>query len=436
MISHSMNIAIEEVSSLRRRLRIEVPSDRVDAAFAETAREFQKFAHIRGFRPGKAPLSVVEKRYARDIGEEVQRRIMPEAFREAVKAKKLDIVHVPGVEDVREPQRGMTFSFSAVVDLAPEFKLPDYKGIPVQKTDATVTDADVDAVLERLRDQRADYRVVDRSVQQDDYVVISYSGTCEGQPIETLAPAVPQLGRQEKFWIWIKDEFFLPGFGAQLVGARAGESRTVTVDFPGDFAQEVLRGKRGVYETKVEEVREKVLPEMNEEFAQEVAGCSLEELKNRLRMNIEADKQQRARADHLRQIFEHLRQRTDFELPESSVQNETQRALMDIVRENQLRGISDELLQEKKEDIFKAAETSARDRVKLAFIIGKIAEAEKIEVTAEELNQEILRLAQESGLSVEKFVKRVRENNSLGDIEESVLRRKTVEFLLQSAAIS
>lgn len=431
-----MNIAIEEVSALRRRLRIEVPADRVNAAFSKTVSEFQKIAAIRGFRPGKAPLAVVEKRYAKDIEEEVRRRIVPEAFREAVRSKKLNIVHVPGVEDVREAQKGATFSFSAVVDLAPEFRLPEYKGIAVKKTDATVTEGDVEAVLERLRDQRADYRPVEREVRQDDYVVISYTGSCEGQPIEELVPQVPQLGRQEKFWIWIKDDIFLPGFGAQLVGARAGESRTVTVDFPADFAQEALRGKKGVYETTVEEVREKVLPALDEAFAQEVAHCGLEELKARLRANIEADKAQRARADHLRQIFEHLRSKADFDLPESSVQSETQRALIDIVRENQMRGIPEQMLEEKKEDIFNAAQTSARDRVKLAFIIGKIAEAEKIEVTADELNQEILRLAEESGLSVEKFVKRVRDNDSLGDIEEAVLRRKTVEFLLQSAVIS
>jgi trigger factor len=430
-----MNIAIEEVSSLRRRLRIEVPADRVTAAFSKTANEFQKIASIRGFRPGKAPLSVVEKRYAKDIEEEVRRRIVPEAFREAVRSKKLNIVHVPGVEDVKEAQKGSTFSFSAVVDLAPDFKLPEYKGIAVKKTDAAVTDADVDEVLNRLLDQRADYKPVERPVQQDDYVIITYTGTCEGQPIETLVPQVPQLGKQEKFWIWIKDDIFLPGFGTQLIGAQAGESRTVTVEFPADFAQEPLRGKKGVYETRVEEVREKALPALDDAFAQEVAHCSLDELKTRLRSNIEADKAQRARGDHLRQIFEHLRGQTQFDLPESSVQNETQRALIDIVRENQMRGIPEQILEEKKADIFNAAQTSARDRVKLAFILGKIAEAEKIEVTSEELNQEILDLAQDSGLTVEKFVKRLQENDALGEIEQSVLRRKTVEFLLQSAAI-
>jgi trigger factor len=430
-----MNIAIEEVSSLRRRLRIEVPADRVSAEFVKITNEFQKIAQIRGFRAGKAPLSVVEKRYAKDIEEEVRRKIVPDAFREAVRSKKLNIVNVPGVEDAHTVQKGSTFSFSTLVDLAPEFKLPEYKGIKITTGDTTVTDDDVQSVLDRIRDQRAQYEKVDRPVQNDDYVIISYVGTIDGQPIADLVPTVPQLGKQEKFWIWIKEDIFLPGYGAQLVGARAGESRTVTVDFPADFEQEALRGKRGTYETSVEEVREKRLPDLNDNFAQDIAQVPLEELKARIRTNIQTDKENRARSEQARQIFEHLRAQTQFELPESTVQNETQRALVDIVRENQMRGIPEQMLEEKKEDIFQAAQTSARDRVKLGFILSKIAEAEKLEVTSEEINAELLKLARENNLTVEKLVKRIRDNDSLGQIEETLLNRKTVDFLLQSASI-
>jgi trigger factor len=431
-----MNIAIEEISSLRRRLRIEVPADRVTAAFSKTANEFQKIASIRGFRPGKAPLALVEKRYAKDIEEEVRRRIIPEAFREAVRSKKLDIVHVPAVEDIQEAQPGSTFSFSVVVDLAPDFKLPEYKGIPVKKADVSVTDADVDEVLQRLLDRDAEYKPVERPVQQGDYAIITYTGTCEGQPIETLVPKEPKLGKQEKLWLWIKDDFFLPGFGTQLIGARAGESRTVTVEFPADFALEPLRGKKGVYETQVEEVREKILPALDDAFAQKLGHDSLDELKTRLRSNIEVGKAQSAQDEHLRQLYEYLLSKTEFDLPESSVLNETQRTLMDIVMENQLRGIPDHVLMEHKEEIFNAAESSARKRVKLAFILGKIAEAEKIEVTPAELNQEILDLAKENRMSVEKFLKRLQKNDALDEIEQKILNRKTREFLLQSAAIS
>lgn len=430
-----MNIAIEEVSSLRRRLRIEIPADRVNAEFSKITSDFQKIAQIKGFRAGKAPLSVVEKRYAKDIEEEVRRKLVPDAFREAVRQKKLQVVNVPGVEDVNPAQKGSTFSFSTVVDLAPDFSLPEYKGIKVKKTDVTVTDVDINQVIDRIREQRADYRTVDRAIQKDDYVIITYTGKVDGQPIEEIVPAVPQLGKQEKFWIWIKDNIFLPGFGDQLIGAKAGEDRSVSVTFPDDFAQEALRGKKGQYEVKVEDVREKILPELDDALAQELAQVPLAELKERIRVNVQADKERSARNDHAKQIFEFLRSKTQFELPESAVQNETQRALYDIVRENQQRGISEQLLEEKKEDIFNAAQTTARDRVKLGFIINKIAAAEKIEVSGEEFNAEIQFLAAQYGMTVEKLVKRLQENNSVEKVEEDILNRKTLDFLLQSATM-
>ncbi len=430
-----MNIAIEEVSSLRRRLRIEVPADRVNAEFTKITSDFQKIAQIKGFRAGKAPLSVVEKRYAKDIEEEVRRKLVPDAFREAVRTKKLQVVNVPGVEDVKEAQKGSTFSFSTLVDLAPDFSLPSYKGIKVKKTDTSVKEEDILQVLDRVRDQRADYQTVDRAVQKDDYVIITYTGKVEGQPIEEIVPAVPQLGKQEKFWIWIKDNIFLPGFGDQLIGAKAGEDRSVSVTFPDDFAQEALRGKKGQYEVKIEEVREKVLPELNDALAQELAQVPLEELKERIKVNAQVEKERTARNDHAKQIFDFLRGNTQFELPESAVQGETQRALYDIVRENQQRGVSDDLLQEKKEDIFQAAQTTARDRVKLGFIINKIAEAEKIEVSSEEFNAELQFLASQYGMTLEKLVKRLRDNNNVEKVEEDILNRKTLDFLLQSASM-
>lgn len=430
-----MNIAIEEVSALRRRLRIEVPADRVNAEFSKVTQEFLKIARIPGFRPGKAPASVVEKRYAKDIEEEVRRALVPSAFREAIRSKKLSVANVPGVEDVKEVQKGLTFSFSALVDLVPEFKLPEYKGIAVKKSDATVTDADLDEVLNRLREQRADYIKAERPVQMDDYVIVSYTGTVDGKPIETLTPDVPQLGKQKKFWLWVKDGIFLPGFTQQVVGAAVGETRSVTVDFPADFHHEALRGLKATYEVQIEEVREKRLPELDDAMAQELAQVPLEELKSRIRSNIQAEKERNARNDHMRQILDHLRNASTFDLPESSVQNETQRALFDIVRENQMRGIPEQMLNDKKEEIFAAAQTSARDRVKIGFILSKIAEAEKIEPTAEEINAELLAMAQQNNMTVQKLVKRLRDNGTLDDLEETLLNRKTLDFLLQSAAI-
>ena len=430
-----MNIAIEEVSACRRRLRIEVPASRVAEELAKVTGEFQKFAQIKGFRAGKAPKSVIEKRYEKDIEEEVKRKMIPQAFREAVKSKNLKVVSMPSVEELSF-SRGVSLSFSTVVDLVPEFSLPEYKGLKVKKAESTVSDTDINGVIDRIRDQSADYKTVEgRPVQEKDFAVINYEGSIDGKPISELVPDVPNLGKQEKFWLLIQDGLFLPGFSQQLIGANPGETRTVTVQFPENFPQEPVRGKTAEYRTTLEEIKEKILPELNDDFARTVAQCTAEELKERVRKNLEQQKQEQARNEHLKQIFEQLRDKTQFDLPESSVQNQTRRLVYDIVRENEMRGIPSNVLEEKKQDIFSAAETSAKDQVKLGFILSRIAEAEKIDVKTDEVIAEIGKLSARQNVPPQKLIKQLQENDGIAALEDELLNRKTVDFLLQSAII-
>ncbi len=430
-----MNIAIEEVSACRRRLRIEVPANRVAEEVTKVTGEFQKFAQIKGFRAGKAPKSVIEKKYEKDIEEEVKRKLIPQAFREAVKTKNLKVVSMPSVEELHF-QKGISLSFSTVVDLVPEFSVPDYKGIKVKKSEAVVTDEDIAGVIDRIREQGADYKAVEgRPVQEKDFAVITYEGNIDGKPIVEIAPEVPNLGKQQKFWLLIQDGLFLPEFGKQLIGANVGETRTVKVMFPENFQQEAVRGKTGEYKVSVDEIKEKILPEFNDDFAQTTAQCNAEELKDRIRKNLEHQKQEQSRNAHLKQIFEYLRDKTDFDLPESSVQNQTRRLIHDIVRENEMRGIPAHMLEEKKQDIFSAAQTSAKDQVKLGFILARIAEAEKFEVKTEEVIAEIGKLSARENIPPQKLIKQLQDNDGIAALEDELLNRKTVDFLLQSATI-
>ena len=430
-----MNIAIEEVSACRRRLRIEVPANRVNEEIAKITTEFQKFASIKGFRAGKAPKAVVEKKFEKDIEEEVKRKLVPEAFREAVKSKKLRVVSMPEIEEFHF-EKGISLSFSPVIDLVPEFALPEYKQIKVKKADSTVSDQDITDTLNRIREQVADYKTAEgRALQEKDFAVISYEGSIDGKSVAEFTPETPTLGKQEKFWLLIQDEHFLPGFGTQLIGAKAGDQRKVTVVFPDDFPQEPLRGKTAVYDVTVNEVKEKILPELNDELAQQIAQCTLEELRERVRQNLTQQKESQARNEHLKQIYENLRQQVKFELPESSVQNQTRRLIYDIVRENEMRGIPNQMLEEKKQDIMEAAHSSAKDQVQLSFILSRIAEAEKIEVQTEEVLTEIGKLAVRYKTTPQKLVKELQANQGMEELENEILNRKTVDFLLQSAII-
>lgn len=430
-----MNVAIEEISSCRKRLKIEVPANRVNEALQKVTRDFQKIAQIQGFRPGKAPITLVEKRYSKDIEDEVKRTLVPTVYREAVQEKHLKVVSSPQIEDFHFT-RGNSLSFSTLVDLEPEFAIPEYKGLKLKKGDTSVTEEDYQKVIGRILDQEADYKIItDRAVQEGDFAIISYTGAIEGKPIKEVLPAATTLGEQKGFWLLIKEDTFLPGFGQQLVGAKTGESREVKVTFKDDFPEESLRGKEAVYQVTVDEIKEKVLPELNDELSQKIAKINKDELEKTIRENLGKEKERQAQSDHVKQIVDHITENLKFELPESTVQEETQRFIYDIVRENQMRGIPTDLLEEKKEDIFNAAQTSAKDKVKIGFILGKIADAEKIEATGQDIVGEVQLMAQRSNTPVQKLFDKLRENGGLESLRSEIRNRKAIDFILQSAII-
>lgn len=431
-----MNIAIEEISACRRRLSIEVPATDVEAESNKVLDEFQKFANIKGFRPGKAPRKMVASKHRKDIESEMKRTIVPKAFRDAVKEKNLNIVNTPNVEDLKYDV-GSSLSFITTVDLAPEFDLPAYKGLSIKKADAEVKDEDVDEVINNVLEQRADYSDIEgRGIQQEDFAVITYTGAIDGKPISELVPDVPNLEKQEKFWLWIKDDIFLPKFGRQLIGAKVGDSVEVIIDFPADFPQEPLQSKKGVYQVTVDELKEKVLPELTDEIAQELAKMDKEALLKVVRENLGRQKEENAKNEHAKQLFEQLKGSVTFELPESSVQEETQSVIQNVIRENQQRGIPEHVLEENKMDILSNAENSAKDHVKMNFILNSIAKEEKIEVSNEEIGSELQAMSQQYQIPPDKLYKQLDENGAILRLQDDILRRKTVDFLLQSAEIA
>jgi trigger factor len=428
-----MNITVEDVAPCKKRLKIEVPANRVQAAYDRVADDFQREARIPGFRPGHAPRTVVVKKFHKDIESEAQRSLVPEAYQEAIAEKKLRVVSQPEIEDLKY-QAGLSLSFSTVVELVPDFQLPPYKGISIKKQDATVTDEEVDKTLGSLAEQRATFEdAPDRPLAMDDFAVISYTGTLDGQPLAEVAPEAKGLAHNPNFWLWMKPEGFLPKFAEQCVGLKKGESRTVEVEFPADFPQAPVAGKKVAYAVELKEIKIKNAPVIDEAFAQEVAKMDLAELKKRVRENMEQEKGQRAVSEARNEIIQKLITAVDFELPPTAVDEETNAAVYDIVSENQARGVPADLLEEKKEEIFNNAARAAKESVKFKFIAAQIAEAEKIEVSNEQLGQHLALLAQREGITMDKLVDRVRKNNAFGLIRQQLLRQSVVDFLLKEA---
>ncbi|HEY8966928.1 MAG TPA: trigger factor [Candidatus Methylacidiphilales bacterium] len=431
-----MNVTVEEISACRKRLRIEVPADRVNQEFDKVAADYTKFARIPGFRPGKAPKTVILKKYQKEIESELQRTLVPKAYREAFEKRNLTVVSYPDVEDVSY-QPGLSLSFSTVVDVAPEFPLPNYKGLTVKGRPTEVTDEDFNKSKERLLSQYGKFVDVDpaRPIQAEDIAVLDYKGSVEGKAIEEIAPQARQLSGGTDQWLLVRSDFFIPGFTDALVGLSIGDKKTITVTIPEDAVIDALKGKSAAYEVEVKGIKVRQLPEITDDLSTQLLGVPAAEFETKLREELKKEKEREAKAEQRKEIGEALLAAVDFELPESVVKDETRDIVQDIVSENQGRGIPAEVLEEKKQEIFENAAKGAKETVKLQFILHKIAEQEKISVTQDQIANYVTFLAYQSGKPVEKFAKELSEKGGFAEIQRRLLSQNVIDFLLGQANV-
>ena len=333
-----MNVTVENLAPCKKLLRIEVPAEKVNQKYEEVTREFQRQVALPGFRPGKAPKDMVAKRFARDILEEVKNKLTSESYQQALKDHKIRVAGRVELEEVSFKQNE-PFQFIANVETEPEFELPEYKGIPAKRRMGKVTDADVTRAINMLRERLTKFDPVTRELKEGDVAVVNYTGTVDGKPITEIAPVARGIASQTNFWVNIDKGSFIPGFAEQLIGARAGDKRTVNVDFPADFVTPQLQGLKGTYEVEVVEVREKVLPELNDEFAKTYGAESVEKLQEGVRRDLEAEMKYKLENEVREQVVEGLLARVEIDLPESIVEDRTREIVFNLVTEYQRRGV-------------------------------------------------------------------------------------------------
>ncbi|NOS69877.1 MAG: trigger factor [Verrucomicrobia bacterium] len=429
-----MNVTIENLAPCKKLVRIELDPAAVDTAFGAIEKDFQKQASLPGFRPGKAPIPMVVKKYEKEIQEEVRKKLLSDSYRKAVEEKKLEVLGQPDVEEIQFG-RGQAFQFAVTVETSPEFELPEYKGLPVKRDNKSVTDEDVSKAIEILREQRADFKKVERPLANGDIAVVNYTGTTDGKPLTDIAPTALGLTQKQGFWIEMKEGSFIPGFSEQLLGGKAGEKRTVNVDFPADFVSKELSGRKGVYEVEIVEVREKTLPAIDDAFAKTYDAESLDKLKEGVRRDLESELTSKQKRDVREQIIKALMGKVSFDLPEGTVAHETRNVVYNLVNENARRGVNREVIEKEKDAIYTAAAASAKERVKFAFIVQRIAEKEDIKVAQEEILRRVQILAQMNQIPVEQFAKDLQKRNGFTEIYDQLAHEKVLEFLENNAKV-
>ncbi len=429
-----MNITVENLAPCRKLLRVELDAKSVDETFDAITKDYQKQASLPGFRPGKAPRDLVIKKYEADIQSDAKRKLIGESYRKALEEKKISVISQPDIEEIQFG-RGQNLQFAATIETAPEFQLPEYKGLAVKCEIKSVTDEDVERALNLLAQQHTKFETVARELKMGDVAVVNYTGTSDGKPLTEIAPTAKGLTEQKNFWVDVAPGTFIAGFAEQLIGAKAGDKRTVNVDFPADFVTKELAGKKGVFEVEIVEVKEKVLPPVDDALAKTFGAENLEKLRAGVRVDLENELKFSQTKAVRSQIIGALLAQSNFDLPESAVAHETKNVVYNIVQENTKRGVGRELIEKEKDQIYSAAATSAKERVKMAFLIQRIAEKEDIKVSQEEVLQRIQSLAAAYQIPPDKFIKDLQKRNGINELYDQIAHEKVLVFLENNAKI-
>ncbi|MCB1062505.1 MAG: trigger factor [Verrucomicrobiae bacterium] len=431
-----MTISVEKLPECKARLSFEVPSSEVSVERDRIAAAYAQQAKIPGFRPGKAPKSAVEKRYGKQISEEVSERLVSQAVQKAGTDEKVEILGISKVESQLFGPDG-SFSWSAEVVIAPEFQLPDYSTIPVEIPKQEVGDEQVDDVLKRMQQNQAEFvDLTDRALKAGDVAVIAWTATLDGKLLSEAVEGeeISQLAESEEYWVKLpaegEDDNFLPGFSAQLDGMSIDDQRDVTVTLPDEFQPESLQGKEVVFAVTLKGIKEQQLPEIDDEFAGKISeGKTLEEVREEIHKGLSGEGERMKANLITNQILAHLGQKLEFELPQHLVFNETQRQVNDMVYESYQRGADQKLIEEHQGEILENAQARAKVNLKTTFILEKIAEAESIRATDEELSRHIAIMASRENRPMKKVIKELRDRNGFNSIRHDIMIGKVLEFL-------
>ena len=432
-----MKVEVETQLGSVSTLQIELPPEEVSKEWDAIANSFARFAKIPGYRPGKAPRVVIEKRFRKEIQEELTKKLVSKSYHDAIEQEQLRVASLANIEDVQFGE-DKSMRFRATVVTAPEFELPEYKNIYVQLPETKVYDAEVDTALERLRDQSADFvDAPERGLQMGDFAVIDFEGSIDGKLMSEIAPqASKNLHGGNKFWLHLAADNFLPKFCDQLVGQKRDETRKITIAFSADFQVKELMAKQASYTITLREIKEKVLPPVDDAFASKlIPEKTLADLRQMVEHDLEREKEHERERAKEGQIIKYLHERTQFELPPALLKNETRRVLAELVQRNRERGIPDEMLKDKEKDLIESAAALAAHRLKSNFILHRIAERENIETSRQDIDARIREEAARYNVAVEKMRQELQEHEGLNTLAEQILLGKTLDFLKANVSV-
>lgn len=427
-----MSLQVENLEKNMAKMTVEVPAENLEKAIKTAFNKNKNRFNIPGFRRGKAPLAMIEKMYGPEVFyEEAANLVLDESYPEAAKESNLEIVSRPEI-DIVQIEKGKTFIYTATVAVKPEVTLGDYKGIQVEKASAEVTDEDVENELKRVQNQNSRLLTIeDRPVQDGDQTVIDFDGYIDGKRFEG--------GKSEDYPLTIGSHSFIDTFEEQLIGKNIGEECEVNVTFPEEYHAKELAGKPAVFKVTVKEIKMKELPDLNDEFAEEVSEFeTLDEYKADIKSKLLERKQKEAATENENRVVEKVVENASMEIPEKMLETQVQNMINDYARRMQSQGMSMDqymqytgmTLESLKEQTKPQAEKSIRTRLALEAVV----KAEDIKVSEEAVEEELQKMADTYKMDIEK-VKEVMGERELKQMKEDLAVQEAIDFLVAEAEL-
>jgi trigger factor len=418
----------EAKESTKREIAVEVPADEVSRQTDALVQKYQKLARIPGFRKGHVPPSIIRQRFAEDIKTEVVEALVPRYFRQEAQKQGLTPVSQPRVTDLHIHD-GEPLKFKASFEVLPEIRVEGYKELRAEKPEITVSDAEVEEALTSLREQHATFSTIEgRALAEGDFAQVSLDGqpkSGEGQPVH-----------MDEVLVEIAGKTTMPEFTENLRGSSAGDEKKFDVNYPQDLSDQRLAGKAFSYTVKVHSLKQKSLPELNNDFAKELGEfADMDAVKKQIRENMEEERRHRAEHEAKDKLMAELVKRNDFEVPDSLVEHQIDLRLERGLRALAAQGMRSEDL--KKMDFARlraGQKDQAVQEVKAALLLDKVAEHEKIDVSEEELEREVEALAKQSKQTAEAVRARLTQDGGLDRIKDRIRSEKTLDFLYHQSA--
>lgn len=421
-----MKSKIKNMEGTEKQFEIGMPKEKVETVLDEVLEEIRNTAEIPGFRRGRAPLDIISKRHSKDAMDEVMRRLIPEAYQEALEEHKIRPVSYPDFFDIDiTPHGGLVFK--AKVDVYPDISLKKYTNLKVAVKKISVKDEEVEKALSSIRNLYAEFVEIDRPIQKGDF------GICD---VETFADGNIISKKHENMWIEADKEASMLGMGEGLCGLKKGDKKDIAVTLPESYPDKKYAGKKAVFRVEVKCVKEKKLPEINDELAKKAGKDTWQDVKEYVNDQIREKKETNTKILMKNQIIEQLFKSHSFSVPQSMVKRQLKIFMDTAADELRRKGLDEETLKTKIGELKPQLLKEAELKVRLYFILDEIASKEKIEITEGETDDWLKGLADSYGQTLEDVKKYYNDHSLLDGLKEQIREQKTLDFILSSAVVS